>query len=290
MRGFSQHHGKFPHILLRRGLGEGRLTRKGYPPFGLIEGGAATGDHPCQMKPKIRTIHGTFNHRGFTLTELLVVILIIVVLAALLFPLARNMRASADRVKCVSQFKNWSNAIAGYAADNDGKYEVRQVAPVSYDVQGCSPYIEYWASDINRVDEETYERSPSFDEAVRIHREMRCCPTLNKGGQTPVTISLVTPASGTVPSVKRSVRGRDMPLSLIKNPARFMLVIETTAGDNSTGYTTTPGQFDSRVKPLTRKGADFRHKGMVNVLMADFAVKQMKWSEIQRGLSYWNVP
>jgi prepilin-type N-terminal cleavage/methylation domain-containing protein len=242
------------------------------------------------MKPKTRTVHGMSHPCGFTITELLVVILIIAVLAALLFPLARNMRASADRVKCVSQFKNWSNAIAGYAADNDGKYEVRQVAPVSYDVQGCSPYIEYWVSDINRVDEETYERSPSFDEAVRVHREMRCCPTLNKGGQTPVTISLVTPASGTMPSVKRSVRGRDMPLSLIKNPARFMLVIETTAGDNSTGYTTTPGQFEARVKPLTRKGADFRHKGMVNVLLADFAVKQMKWSDIQRGLSYWNVP
>lgn len=242
------------------------------------------------MNPNLRAFANPTRRSGFTLVELLVVILIVVVLAGLLFPLAQNMKEGATRTKCVTQFRTWATAIAGYAADNGGKYEVNQVAPVSYAVQDCTPYIDYWAPGLNKSDPETYERTPAFDEAVKIHREMRCCPTLNKGGQTPVTITMVTPSTGLVPSVNRSKRGKDFPMSLIRNPARFIIMIETVPGTTPTGYNATPDQFAMKVKPLTMKGASYRHKGAANVLLADLSIRNMTWREIEKGVSYWNVP
>ena len=131
------------------------------------------------MKLQTQMLFKNRRSSGFTLVELMVVILIIVVLAGLLFPLAQNMREGATRTKCVAQFRTWATAISAYAGDNSGRYEVANVAPVSYAVQDCTPYIEYWAPGLNKVDEENYERTPTFDEAVKIHREMRCCPTLD---------------------------------------------------------------------------------------------------------------
>jgi prepilin-type N-terminal cleavage/methylation domain-containing protein/prepilin-type processing-associated H-X9-DG protein len=243
-----------------------------------------------KMKPQTQMLFKNRRSSGFTLVELMVVILIIVVLAGLLFPLAQNMKEGTTRTKCVAQFRTWATAISSYAGDNSGRYEVSNVAPVSYTVQDCTPYIEYWAPGLNKADEENYERTPTFDEAVKIHREMRCCPTLNKGGQTPVTITMVTPSKGLVTSVIRPKRGKEIPMSIIKNPSRFMILIETVPGTTATGYNATPDQFATKVKPLTMKGENYRHKGAANVLMADLAVKNMTWREIEKGVSYWNNP
>lgn len=57
---------------------------------------------------------------AFTLTELLVVITIIAVLASLFFALAGNMRKKASSAVSVSNLRQVGIAITGYASDNNG--------------------------------------------------------------------------------------------------------------------------------------------------------------------------
>src|ERR1700676_3328654 len=57
--------------------------------------------------------------RAFTLIELLVVIAIIAILAAILFPVFAQARASARAISCVSNTKQGALAILMYAQDYD---------------------------------------------------------------------------------------------------------------------------------------------------------------------------
>jgi prepilin-type N-terminal cleavage/methylation domain-containing protein len=58
--------------------------------------------------------------RGFTLTELLVVIGIIVVLAALLLPFLQSSTLSAENVKCVSNLRTIAGGLQAYSMEIGG--------------------------------------------------------------------------------------------------------------------------------------------------------------------------
>lgn len=61
------------------------------------------------------------DRRGLTLIELLVTIAIVVLLAALVFPLVNSIRDAAAKVKCVSNFRNIYMATLAFSEDHDGK-------------------------------------------------------------------------------------------------------------------------------------------------------------------------
>jgi prepilin-type N-terminal cleavage/methylation domain-containing protein len=72
--------------------------------------------------------------RGFSLVELLVVLLIVVVLTSLLMPGLRTVRETANRLNCAANLRQIGCAITVYSTDNDerlpssyfGSPEVRQ--------------------------------------------------------------------------------------------------------------------------------------------------------------------
>jgi prepilin-type N-terminal cleavage/methylation domain-containing protein/prepilin-type processing-associated H-X9-DG protein len=61
----------------------------------------------------------TRDRRGFTLIELLVVIAIIAILAAILFPVFAQARASARAISCISNTKQTALGLMMYAQDYD---------------------------------------------------------------------------------------------------------------------------------------------------------------------------
>src|SRR5689334_16347335 len=60
--------------------------------------------------------------RAFTLIELLTVIALIAILAAILFPVFGQARSKARQATCQSNLKQMGTAFAMYAADNDGLF------------------------------------------------------------------------------------------------------------------------------------------------------------------------
>jgi prepilin-type N-terminal cleavage/methylation domain-containing protein len=62
------------------------------------------------------------NRKGFTLIELMIVIAIIAILAAILVPNFVRARAQGQLTACQSNLKNIGTACEMYAADHNGRY------------------------------------------------------------------------------------------------------------------------------------------------------------------------
>ena len=93
------------------------------------------------MKPKFRLSRPP-KQAGFTLIELLIVIAIIAILAAILFPVFSNVRKNARRTVALSNLKQIGTAITMYNADYDEKFPRTQET-----LNPDEPtFISYWST------------------------------------------------------------------------------------------------------------------------------------------------
>ncbi len=89
------------------------------------------------------------NRDGFTLVELMVVMGIIMILAAMLLPAFGKAREKAHRAVCVSNLKQILIGLSLYADENNGRYPpIASGASGNLIVNGESVYPEY-ISDLN---------------------------------------------------------------------------------------------------------------------------------------------
>ena len=83
------------------------------------------------------------KQNGFTLTELLIVMVIMALLAGMLFPLFASARAKARQTACASNLKNLTQAGLMYSQDYDGQYVNYAVINQNYLWNGAfEPYLK----------------------------------------------------------------------------------------------------------------------------------------------------
>jgi prepilin-type N-terminal cleavage/methylation domain-containing protein len=82
--------------------------------------------------------------RGFTLVELLVVVAIVAILAAVLFPVFSRAKAAAAKTACTSNLRQTGVALALYLADSDDQMPDRRDLKVSL---GFRPWTGWPPSD-----------------------------------------------------------------------------------------------------------------------------------------------
>jgi prepilin-type N-terminal cleavage/methylation domain-containing protein/prepilin-type processing-associated H-X9-DG protein len=93
----------------------------------------------------------TKRRNGFTLIEILIVIAIIGLLAAILFPAFVRARESAKRASCQSNLKQIGLGFAQYLQDNDGRYPQSQDLLTDPGTYAASRTSTNWSSYINRA-------------------------------------------------------------------------------------------------------------------------------------------
>lgn len=92
-------------------------------------------------------MESNYKRRGFSLIELMAVVAIIALLAALLLPVFMQSRESANRTQCLSNLRQLGNAFALYAQDYDAHLPPQAILPpegtnyTCWDVQ-LQPYIK----------------------------------------------------------------------------------------------------------------------------------------------------
>jgi prepilin-type processing-associated H-X9-DG protein/prepilin-type N-terminal cleavage/methylation domain-containing protein len=86
---------------------------------------------------------------AFTLVELLTVIAIVGILAAILIPVVGRVRQSARTTNCARNLSGLSTAFQLYAADNKGLYPALRFKNSNKGVTGTNPTEDNWQSELS---------------------------------------------------------------------------------------------------------------------------------------------
>ena len=229
--------------------------------------------------------------RGFTLVELLIVIVIIGALASLIFPAMRSMKTRAELTKCSSQLRQWAVAIQGYAGDHNQMVRYEDWEDVG---GGKQHYNAYLGGGTQLV-------APG-KKAGLTQAAFRMCPShdWNGVGNPPACYVFVRPnelkPDGTYGKTKDPVNDTDgngagdsYSLAKVARPSQLLMMMDSTVAGGAGGGGKRPYrtyEYTDFVKPvcINTDKTKIRHGGGVNALFADGHIESLKWDQIDPTL------
>src|SRR5262245_47562578 len=220
---------------------------------------------------------------AFTLIELLVVIAVIAILAAILFPVFAQARATARKAACASNLKQIGLAFTMYAQDYD-----EMLVPHWQDRTGIPDWKTLLDPYIKRGENtELFRRDYRAELNIwvdpgKIGEQNRAGYGHNwsvLGGGWFSTAQ--PPGAGTRAASGRSIPWA-LPLAAVERPAGTIEAACCTAYGNDPNVLDTPGGFDALYPPDWARGLPYwgdisgRHNGGANILFVDGHVTWMR--------------
>jgi prepilin-type N-terminal cleavage/methylation domain-containing protein/prepilin-type processing-associated H-X9-DG protein len=206
--------------------------------------------------PRRSTVSRGAAARGFSLIELLVVIGIIALLLALLFPALRRARQQSVTVKCRSNLQQIGQALLLYANNNDG-----WIFPPSRGVIRGRPREEFWP---NYVFKPAVWNPPILLCPADVEPALECSYALNNYLK------------------QYQIRFHSKKLGA-KTPSDVIVMGEKRS--QSEGYYMDPGEYESIVEPY-RHGLALKS----NYLYLDLHVDNRAGVIVSDGVEPWDVP
>jgi len=231
---------------------------------------------------------------GFTLIELLIIIAIIAILAAILFPVFAQAREKARQASCLSNERQIGNAILMYAQDHG-----ETLPPASVSLPGMTLPTGW----VNLVDPYVRSGAPArTEEAIGKAYGVFTCPDFQpvSGISLPgASYAINRNFSPALNNDALAVWGRPAPATLaaVGYPAQCVLATEGaghrvfTDGDDHDSMAGQPDvvQQSQAIYLLAR----VRHGGAANYLLFDGHVKSFRApspvSYVPRGSIWWEV-
>ena len=202
---------------------------------------------------------------AFTLIELLTVIAIIGILAAIIIPTVGKVRATARNAQCIANLREWGRGIMLYANDNKGTYTTKNFGSAG----GSGPYKAYIA---NNSDTQ-YSR-------------VRACPASPEAvANNTLTYSMVRPnINGALASASLAER---LPLNKAKTPSQFMLMADARSNSN-TSVNSSETSIKDVLGPLfdatQTSEINTRHGSQsINAVFADGSMKRITGTPVGQG-------
>lgn len=196
------------------------------------------------------------SRAAFTLTELIVVIGVVVLLAALLFPSFGKMRAQAGAATCLGNLRNIGGLIGTYVADRDGMF------PSSTDYNPEDPVMT-GAPNRYTWDEKLVIEGIMSKDDLRLTRSG--CPT-NRNKMTKGCYGYNYEQLGNEnrPQGSRLVRNTSL-----EQASKTVMVMDNFGYGDGKGWSLLAWWFGTDPSDEKAPGAPVGHGGMVNVLWAD---------------------
>ena len=211
------------------------------------------------------------GHGAFTLIELLTVIAIIGILAAIVIPVVGRVRLAAKNAECASNLRQWAQAVMLYANDNKGNYIIRGTAE-----DGTTG--QTWVAVSNVVPRMLYGR---YLPASTTIFTLRNCPARTDGASGPSYFINRPFVRGTTVAPLDKV-----PFAQVRSPSHFMLMVDIDlSATPPNGYALIgPAGLATYVTPVLTDSAKDRHHGWAHMSYGDGHVGKITQTDIfERG-------